>query len=449
MRIRNSTNNIIYAALFFIVMIFIDDLLVLLLSITKEAAPVRVLLYSSEFIILFIGMYLLFKPLFARQGIPELPAFIALYVVYIILMCLRDIIYTDTYNILRDSRKMLAPVPPLVIGFYLALYQRQNIPVYINRLIKLLTVLSVIGLVEWVLWYIAPDSLNYFYSRFFRVGLYYHQIKYISDTTDVGLLISALRPNGFIIPALTKRLTGLYLEPFSAGFNAALAVAIVWYRKLAQYPKLRYETPIIIVNFLAVILTTSRSAYLMLAIITFVYMLVQKRYLSMLLFGLLSLIFVVPYYNNIVDVISTMSWAGHIKPLYRFFAHFFSFNNILGLGLGTTEKSSLYTDCGYGSIYGQLGIIGIISILILYLSIGWHSTASPENRFFITGITISTFVLLFFAGYPFGYKTYGLIHLCLGTIMGSSISCARQSDTSLTLQLNNAAFGTFLRTSLK
>ncbi len=443
MRVSNSTNNIIYAAAFFVVMIFMDDFLVLLLTITKEAAPAKLLLYSSEFIILFIGMYLLFKPLFAGRGIPELPAFVAIYVVYIILMCLRGLMYTDIYNILRDSRKMLAPIPPLVIGFYLALYQRQNIPVYINRLIKLLTILSVIGLVEWAWWYIAPQSLNYFYSRFFRVGLYYHQIKYISDTTDVGLLTSALRPAGFIIPALTKRLTGLYLEPFSAGFNAALAVALLWYKRIAGYPKLRYETPVIIINFSAVILTTSRSAYLMLAIIIVVYMMAQKRHLAMLICGLISLIFVTMYYAGIADAISTLDWTGHSNPLYRFIGHFFSFNNILGAGLGAMERNSLYTDCGYGFIYGQLGIIGIISIFILYLSIGWHSTASPENRFFITGITLSTFVLLFFAGYPFGYKTFGLIHLCLGAIMGGSISCVRQYDTAyefLNPSLNSEAY---------
>lgn len=443
MRQLNPANNILYAAAFFIVMIFIDVFLVMLLTITGETSAVKYLLYSSEFIILFIGMYLLFKPIFTRQEIPELPAFVTIYVVYIILMCLRSIMYADIYNVLRDSRKMLAPVPPLVIGFYFAFYHRENLNVYINRLIKLLTVFTIIGLVEWVWWYIAPQSLNLFYSRFFRVGLYYHQIKYISDATDLGLLTSALRPEGFIIPAITRRLTGLYLEPFSAGFNAALAVALVWYKRLAGSAKNRYDALIIITNVTAVLLTTSRSAYLMLAIITVVYMMSQKRHLSILIWGLILFIFVILYYNNIADVLSTLDWSGHTNPISLFIEHFLSFNNIIGAGLGAMERNSIYTDCGYGAIYGQLGIFGIAGILIFYLGIGGKITASPENRFFITCITVSTFALLFFAGYPFGYKTFGLIHLCLGALMGGSLSCVRQYDGAYgfaTTSLNGEAY---------
>jgi hypothetical protein len=426
MRSLNSTDNILYATAVFIAIIFIDVFLVILYTITRESLPIKILLYSSEFLIISIGMYLLFKPLFTGQSTLEMPVFITIYVVYIILMCLRSLMYADTYSVLRDSRKLLAPIPPIVIGFYFAVYHKQNLPLYISWLIKFLTVVSIIGLFEWGWWCIWPESLNLFYSRFFRVGLYYNQIKYISGTTELGLLTSALRPEGFIIPTLTKRLTGLYLEPFSAGFNAALAIVLIWFTRVAGYARSRRDWIFMIINFIAVILTTSRAVYLFVCISLLVYMIVQKKYISSFIWGTVIFILCAMYYNPLVEAVNSIDWTAHRNATMSFIDYFLSFDNLVGEGIGAMEKSAIYTDCGYGAIYGQLGIAGIIAILFLYMSIGRLLLSDRENRFFAGAVLIPTLVLLSFASYPFGYKTFGLIHLCLGTLMGCHISSIRR-----------------------
>ena len=88
-------------------------------------------------------------------------------------------------------------------------------------------------------------------------------------------------------------------------------------------------------------------------------------------------------------------------------------------------KNSIYTDCGYGAIYGQLGIIGIISIVVFYLYVVRNTGSLSADRFFITSFILSIFSLLFFAGYTFGYKTFGMIHLCLGVLMGMHHSSSK------------------------
>jgi len=419
--------SLLYLTLFFFLLVFADIPLTVFYTVTRDADLIRILLYASEFIILLIGLYMLFRSLFVPRHDLQPPRFIYLYVGYILLMCLLSLMYVDSYRVLRDSRKFLAPLAPLMIGFYFGLFFRGQQKEYSYRLIKFLTVLSAIGLIEWVWWYLSPGSLGMFYSRFFRVGSYYHEIKHSSSVTEMGILTSALRPGGFIIPTLTKRLTGLYLEPFSAGFNAALAVILIWYNRIAGHCKTRRDTIFLIINIIAVILTTSRSAYLVLIIAALVYWTVHRRFLSFFTSVLFILVLYLLYYDPLVEAISSLDWAGHGNATMSFIAYFLSFNNLLGVGIGAMGKSEIYTDCGYGAIYGQLGIAGIISVLMLYLTVGKKIRSTRENRFFVASILISTFSLLFFAGFPFGYKTFGLIHLCLGFLMGHSHTAIEQS----------------------
>lgn len=412
----------LYITYFFIFVIFIDALLVFLYTVTQNALATKLLFYGSEFAVLAICMFLLLKSLFAGHRGVQLPVFVYFYAFYILLMSLLSFLYADSYGVLRDMRKFLAPLPPLVIGFYFAAHFKDDRQKYLLRLVKLLTVISAIGLFEWTCWYVLPSVLESFNSKFFRAGSYYTDIKSSSGTTEEGTLLSALRPSGFIIPTLTRRQTGLYLEPFSAGFNAVLAIILIWYSRIAGFARIRKDSVLLLINFVAVVLTTSRAAYLFLLIALCVYRVVQRKYLSSLLWATTTAVLCVLYYNPIAEAVSSVNWTAHKDATMSFVGYFLSFNNLLGEGIGVMERSAIYTDCGYGAIYGQLGIVGIVGIIIFYICLKRRVYPTRENFFFVTTIIISIFALLFFAGFIFGYKTFGLIHLCLGFLMGCGIS---------------------------
>ena len=410
--------------LFIFLAVLSDVFLIILYTRTGSAIFAKILLYGTETIIMIIFAYLLLKTFGTR-----LPVFIYIYIGYILLMMLVSFLYYDGYTVLKDSRKFLAPIPPLLLGYYFTLAYKEEREKYVTKLITFLTVMSVIGLIEWVWWYFSYDSIVQLYSKYFDIGSYYHYIRQTSNIEASGIMTSGIRPAGFLIPGVTKRLTGLYLEPFSAGFNSILAVILILYSRIAGYQiKRRNYHIFLIINIAAVILTTSRSAYLFLFVSLFIYIMIRRRFFIVLPFGLLVFFFYGPLKDFFITLVNTLKGGPHREAVFLFINYFFnyllSFDGLFGQGIGSRwlgigeEKALLYIESGYGAIFGQLGLFGLFSIFFLFLTIIARVYFSKENKFFVLSTSISTAALLFFGGYPFGYKTYGLIYLFLGSIMG-------------------------------
>ena len=220
----------------------------------------------------------------------------------------------------------------------------------------------------------------------------------------------------------TKRVSGLYCESYSAGFNAAFAIILILYRKIAGYPQRKWAFLFIVINLTALFLTTSRCTWLFLFAFLVSYALIRRS--AFTLFFLISAGFI--FSSSLLKKWFTVR-AGdpHVNAVFLFInyflSHLFSFSGLFGHGIGSrfvgSEMSLLYSESGYGTVFCQLGLFGLISLFLFYFYAMTHVRFSKENRFFVCGMAMSVPALLFFGGYPFGYKTFGLIYLFLGSIM--------------------------------
>jgi hypothetical protein len=413
-----SSKTVLQLGYLFIFLILIDVPLVILYSL-RISIPyiplVPVLLYFSEATILATFFYLLFRPSQVRP-----PAFIYLFVVYILLLALVGVMFGDVFDVLRDARRYLAPLPPLLLGYYFARSFGEEREKFVNKIVMFLTILSAISLAEWALFYLFPDIMVRFCSRFFQTGPYFASIKHTSNEAESGLLTSGLAQNIFVVKmGFTKRATGLYLEPYSAGFNAATAILLILYGKIVGY-RLKKEHIFVMVNLAAVILATSRSAYLYLFITLLVYLVIQRKPNTLLLLCVLPFLYG-PFRNIMVYSTETLGGGIHEETIVTFpdylFGFTFSFDTFAGTGLGTFAGADMGA---IKEISIQLGLVGLLAFLLLYYSIMTRIPRSKENKFIISAYAITIFLLSIYSGRMFGYKCLGLIQFFLGYITTSS-----------------------------
>jgi hypothetical protein len=415
--IKGSTLVLAFAYLFILIAILGDLPLIIFFSRTRSVSFTRSLLFGLEFIILLMFAFLLLDS-FKRK----IPNFLYIYVGYIILMTIVSVFYYEPLTVLRDARKFLAPLPPLFIGYYITLFSPDKKDQFINRLIIFLTAMSIVGIVEWCLCCLFPNGTSGFYSSFFDVGNYYNQVRETSGVTESGIMLSGIRPSGFFIPGVTKRLTGLYLEPFAAGFNAVFAVILILYVRMSGNRKLKWEYFLLSINIVAVILTTSRSSYLLLFIALTIYLLMSNRIHPVFFLCFLTLLYT-PFRELCFHSVKTLGGGKHQETISVFFDYLinnlFTFKGIVGEGIGSRwfEYAWLYIESGYGYIFGQLGIAGILGIILLFLISASHIYSNEANNYFTIVLLASVAILLLFSGYIFGYKTFGLIYMFLGSLM--------------------------------
>lgn len=418
----SSKDTVRFLFYIFIFLVFIDIPNVILYTTARSDFLAKTILYSAELAMAIILVCLLVLP----RPLPRYPAFVYVYAGYILLIMLMSLVYYSKYGVMKNSRKFLAPLPPLILGYYFSLSfrERGSREQYTGMIIKFITIMSIIGLVEWIWWYLTPySSVTQFYSNYFRVGPYYANIRHTSSVTKELMLRASERTSISLIPGVTKRFTGLYLEPFSAGFNSTLGVILILYSKIAGYRKKRSAQIFLIINVIAVILTTNRSSYLLLSASLFFYAIINRSYLGVSLFFLLAFLYA-PLRSMVAGSVTSLGGGYHEKAFWEFFeyfwANFASVKGFLGSGFGSmigTQKWYLYVESGYGTIFLQLGILGLAMVFFLYLSVIVRAIPSKENRFFVLSISISTLALLFFQAPIFGYKSYGLIHFFLGTMI--------------------------------
>jgi hypothetical protein len=169
----------------------------------------------------------------------------------------------------------------------------------------------------------------------------------------------------------------------------------------------------------------------------------QRRLFLALAISLLVLLYL-PLKSLILTSVHSLGGEPHKEAVFLFINYFldnvFSFTGLLGSGIGSGELYAnkdvglLLVESGYGFIFLQLGLCGLVSIFLLYLSVVKRIPSTRENKFFILTFAASTFALLFFSGYIFGYKTYGLIHLFLGFTM-VPYGCRLNSSIAKTAKL--------------
>ena len=355
--------------LFIFLAILGDIPLIILYTISRSSFLVNLLLYGFELIIMMVFVYLLLVS-FRRR----LPVFIYIYTGFILLMMLVSFLFNDASMVLRDTRKFITPLPPLLLGYYFALLFKEEREKYISKLIIFLTIMSVIGLIEWAFWYFSYDSAVQFYPKYFDVSSYYQYIRGVGNTVRSKVMILGIRPVGFLPHGAIKRLTGFYCEPVSAGLNVALAAILILYGKIAGYRMRKKMNIFLIINIIALILTTSRSIYIFLLLFLFSYVITRRNYFGLLTLGSLS-IFI---FNSLLKKLFFTPGETHADAILSFINYFsnnlFSFAGLLGQGIGSKgyEQNVIYSESGYGPIFGQLGLFGLVTIFLFYLSAIMH-----------------------------------------------------------------------------
>jgi hypothetical protein len=349
----------------------------------------------------------------------RLPVFIYIFVAYILLTGIVSFLFCEAYDVARDLRRLLAPLPPLLLGYYFACSFGENRERYVKKIIIFLTIMSVISLIEWICYHYFYCSFINFYNKYFQVGPYYEYIKHTGYIHKEGLLASGMTQHGILPGVLqTKRATGLYLEGYSAGFNATTAIILILYSKIAGFRITKKMYIFIIVNLIAVILATSRSAYLLLFVSLFSYVIIQRRFSAAVFLCLLPFLYS-PFRDFFTVSVMTLGGGAHREAIlslpHYMSSHIFSFEGLFGSGIGSFKE---YTDAGaVKDIFTQLGLLGLFGFFLLYYTIMANSYHSRENKFLILSTSIAIFCLSIYSGRIFGYKSLGILFFFLGYIM--------------------------------
>nr|MBC8484521.1 hypothetical protein [Bacteroidota bacterium] len=201
------------------------------------------------------------------------------------------------------------------------------------------------------------------------------------------------------------------------GLNAAIAILLILYSKIAGYRAMKMNYIFIAVNLIAVILATSRSAYLLLFVSLFSYVMIQRRLPAALFLCLLPFIYT-PFRDFVFTSVETLGGGMHRDAVVLLpdflYSHISSFGNLLGSGFASFIA---YVDVGaIKEIFIRLGPFGLFSVFFLYFVIMANVYFSKENKFFILTASIAIFLLSIYSGRIFGYKPLGLIHFFLGYI---------------------------------
>jgi hypothetical protein len=264
-----------------------------------------------------------------------------------------------------------------------------------------------------------PRSYDPIVQQVPNTGIYLASIKHTSCDTEIGLLNSGLTQEFIRRFGFVKRATGVYLEPYSAGFNATMAIILIMYGKIAGYRLKKYHI-FVAINLAAVIFATSRSAYLLLYMALFIYVMIQRKT------GVLIFLCIAPLFSNtfrdiVSHTIETFGGGLHREAIVTLpgflsglFDRIFFLETFMGSGFGTSME---YSDIGaIREIIYQLGIMGLIAFVVLYFTILTRIPLSRENKFFVLTSAIVIFLLCIYSGRIFGYKSLGLLHFFLGYI---------------------------------
>lgn len=397
----------------FVFLTLIDFPLVIIYTFTKSHFMVNFVVYSSEAIIMAIFVYLLFNSSFMK-----IPAFMYVFVIYITLAAMAGIMmHYNAYQVIKHARRFIAFLPPILLGFHFSFFFGGEREQFINKIIKFLTILSIISLVEWIMFYRSYHSMIQFYSRYFNVGAYYAEIKKTSYIHKSGLLGSAMTQRFQFIPGYVqfKRATGVYLEGYAAGFNPATAVFLIVYSKIAGHKVTKKTYAFMLINLAAVFLATSRSAYIFVFMSLIGYIIIQRK------LNLAFLLSIVPFFYGpfrafLIGSVDNLGGSAHrhaIVSLPNFLLDsIISIEALIGTGLGSVES---FADMGaIKDIFTQLGIFGLFSVFYLYFVVMKNIYTDRAGKFFVLTLGIALFIFAIYAGRMFGYKSFGWIHFLIG-----------------------------------
>ena len=393
---------------------------------------------TGNFSIYFVKSSIMFKEIlllllflisiyyfFFKKGIQLVPLpllVLGVFTLYCLVRFFGDLVLNNISisSNLRTLRMASFPFQIFTVGLVVALFFPNRSEKLIGFLVKGIGVLSIVGLILFFLPY------ERFWHDFVNLAEYNVQVKgdeISSVSEELGVSYSALGREFFqgIFPL---RMIGTFGDPLAFGLASVVPILVLFFQKNKNLLTFFLLTSLLIALFL----TFSRSAWLLLFISLSYILFVRRRYFF-LIAGVFCLSLVVgiikPLREFFISSVSSFSLGSvgdveHAKGVIHFYTKaLLNPGNILGSGIG----QRVIPESGFGFLLEQFGIFALIFFILflvfLFLYIPKNAGNLNDNFLVSKGLILGSFVILHFAEYPFSFVGYLPIWFLLGTATGA------------------------------
>lgn len=268
---------------------------------------------------------------------------------------------------------------------------------------------------------------NKFWFNHVNMSLYLNQIKgYAEDYPQLGIHGAAMGRVGYR-QFFPRRLTSTFGDPFGYAIGMSVSTVIFLYLSLRER-KMHYVLGWLVTS-LALLLTFTRSGYILSAVVFFVFWLffLNKKQKIFLMFLLILLFPFIYYFAGGMILLTKSEFQTHSLHFRDFISFYTSVIQSGECWIGKGIGHDRIVESGYTYLMTQLGIWGLILFLVFVFScirIVHRKTKQKEkSNAFISlkcinvtalGILIATLILMNFYRYPFSLTTYMINWVMVG-----------------------------------
>lgn len=374
---------------------------------------------------LFFGEVILFSLFFSyiigtgfkiHKGLFPLVIFSILVIVYYFALSSNRF----SFGTLKNLRCLLLPVALVYLACHLIDTERKRRK-FFYFFIFLSLGLALFGIFETLF---VP---NKFWFNYVNMSLYLNQIKgYYADYPQLGISGAAMGRVGYG-QFFRRRLTSTFGDPFGYAIGMSVSIIIFFYLSLRKR-KIHYILGCLVTS-LALLLTFTRSGYILFAVVFFIFWLLVLNKKQKIFSMFLSMLFFPFIYNFLGHLIlitknELQTNSAHSRDFISFYTSVIqSGEHWIGMGVGHVGN----VESGYTYLMTQLGIWGLILFLVFIFScirIIYRKTKQKEKssefvslkciNVIALGILIATLILMNFYSYPFGLTTYMINWIIVG-----------------------------------
>lgn len=337
-----------------------------------------------------------------------LPILVFLAIVTVYMMVGQASLYTRFISL----RQLLTPIILILYGCTISITKDEFID-YVRFFIKTCIFLAIFGIIER---FVLGDAL----WKTLNIAKYMNSKGFTKWTYNNGLPGNFYSADFYKVLGYTvRRLCGLAADPLLTGHYISIGIVFLLFNNL--FPKIK-QTIILTLLSITVFLTLSKGAILIISV-AFIYKIyLYNKKLMILVIPLLIMALYVIISRNVFGTI-----ARHVNGL----TSSFSYNLILGGGMGTSgnysnlyEGNSATTGESYiGMIIGQIGIVGLIAFINVFLRCSKNAIALNSNfvAYSIYAYVIACLIESLVSESAINFIGSGLIFLLFGLLSTNQI----------------------------
>lgn len=323
---------------------------------------------------------------------------------------------------IRLLRSFMLPALVTIAG-YLAAY---HVPAIRRVFAKVsLATLLVCGVVSLLLFFLPPAA---FWQNDINIALYNVNVKGDPEWTvalDLGVSGTGLGREAFAWLS-SFRLIGTFGDPLTAGFNLALGAALALY---AANRGLRVA-PVVVLLGAATVLTFSRSAWILLAVVFLYGSLARRQYVRLGLFVAAATVIwfaLSPLREFFTTSVAALQGGGgdvyHAQGVLKLYSQeILAPANILGSGPLDVSAQSASLENGYVYMIEQFGIgpvVCFIGLLVAAWRYLWRmrETVGPGGGL-AAALCLATLVVSNFSFYALSFTAFYAVWVLIGIEIG-------------------------------